>query len=123
MIERLESIVSQHADALAQDDPVTPAAVPKQYLQNTTTAAVHALRPQNLAQTICGWTYGVTSKRGRVRRSGNYERIPDLEGIPGPMICKNCMPSQIFPVIKYTCWAVEKYDTVRGRFVKYPASV
>ena len=94
MIERLEGIVSQHADALAQDDPVTPAAVPKQYLQNTTTAAVHALRPQNLAQTICGWTYGVTSKRGRVRRSGNYERIPDLEGIPGPMICKNCMPRE-----------------------------
>ena len=61
MIERLENIVNQIADALAQDDPVTPAAVPKQYLQNTTTAAVHALRPQNLAQTICGWTYGVTS--------------------------------------------------------------
>ena len=36
----------------------------------------------------------MTSKRGRVRRSGNYERIPDLEGIPGPMICKNCMPRE-----------------------------
>ena len=89
MLERLEGIVAQHAEALARDDPVAPSAVAKQYLQNTTTAAVHALRPQNPAQTICGWTYGVTCKRGRVRKSGNYERIPDLEGIFGPMICKN----------------------------------
>ena len=27
-------------------------------------------------------------------------------------ICKNCLPTQIFPHIEYKCWAVEKYFTV-----------
>ena len=27
-------------------------------------------------------------------------------------ICKNCMPTQIFPVIKYKCWAVDQYYKV-----------
>ena len=94
MLERPEGIVAQHAEALARDDPVAPSAVEKQYLQNTTTAAVHALRPQNPSQSICGWTYGVTCERGRVGKTGNSERIPDLEGIHGPIICKNCLPGE-----------------------------
>ena len=94
MIKLLNETVSRHATELARAHiAAASSTAPTRYVQNTTSAAVHAVRANNDSQTVCGWSFGLTCRRSRLRRtSGNHTIIESLSGVAWQLICKNCLP-------------------------------
>ena len=81
------------------DWTVDPAAVHRSPqsvgIQNTTSAAVQAVRANNDAQTVCGWSFGLTCSRSRLRKtSGNHVTIESLSDVAWQLICKDCLPQE-----------------------------
>ena len=64
-------------------------------LSDTTSAAVHAVRANIDAQTVCGWSCGLTCRRSRLRRTtGNHALVESLTEVSRQLICKNCPPQE-----------------------------
>ena len=96
MLKQLADTVSQHTTELARAEIAAAAtAAPTRYIQNTTSAAIHAVRANNNAQTVCGWSFGLTCRRSRLRRTtNNHVVVESLVGVSWQLICKNCLPQE-----------------------------
>ena len=96
MLEQLADTVSQHMTELARAQIAAAAsAAPTRYVQNTTSVAIHAIRANNNAQTVCGWSFGLTCRRSRLRRTtNNHVVVESLVGVSWQLICKNCLPQE-----------------------------
>ena len=84
MLRQLTATVSLHTTELAQAQiAAATTTAPTQFIQNTTSAAVHPVRANNNAQTVCGWTFGLTCRKSRLRRTtNNHIVIASLVEIP-----------------------------------------
>ena len=96
MLSLLTDTVSRHTTELARAQVAAASATaPTRFIQNTTSAAVHAVRANNDAQTVCGWSFGLTCSRSRLRKtSGNHVTIESLSDVAWQLICKNCLPQE-----------------------------
>ena len=94
MLKQLTETVSQHSTEIARERiAAAVSAAPTRYIQNTTSAAIHAVRANNNAQTVCGWSFGLTCRRSRLRRTtNNHVVVESLVGVSWQLICKNCLP-------------------------------
>ena len=96
MLRQVADTVSKHTTELASAQIAAAAtASPTRYIQNTTSAAIHAVRANNNAQTVCGWSFGLTCRRSRLRRTTNHHVVvASLVGVSWQLICKNCLPQE-----------------------------
>ena len=61
------------------------------FIQNTTTAAVHYAVANCNRSTVCGWPFASARKKGP---GPAYTIIPSLLGMPGFLMCENCLPTE-----------------------------
>ena len=96
MLQHPTATVTRHTTELARAQiAAATMSAPTKFIQNTTSAAVHSVRANNNAQTVCGWTVGLTCRRSRVRRTpNNHTEVASLAEIPWQLICKNCLPQE-----------------------------
>ena len=64
---------------------------PRVFVQNTVTSAVHLAKANDNRHSICGWDFGAARKKGP---GPPFRFGPCLNGIPGHVICKTCLPTE-----------------------------
>ena len=96
-VETLERTLQLHAQELtawnvdAKKDPITS------LIQNTSSATVHQSSPNVFGRARCGWCYDGPTYRSRRRvAASSYHILPNLDGIPGDMICDRCLSTEGF---------------------------
>ena len=91
-MSRLEESVQEQSREVAlltaaQNSPARPA-----FVQNTATATVHQVRPAEDGRTLRGWRFrGPTCRAGRAESALAFRLLPDIDNIPGNMICERCL--------------------------------
>ena len=61
------------------------------FVQNTDSAAVHFARARDDGFTACGWRYSTARSASS---SPAYRFVNCLNGIPGHLLCKACLPTE-----------------------------
>ena len=93
MVE-LERSLQVQAQELSTLNAASTADVAMDYIQNCATATVHQASPSTLGRARCGWCYDGSTHRARRKVAvGTYRVLPNLDGIPGDMICERCLPA------------------------------
>ena len=64
---------------------------PRVFVQNTVSSSVHLAKPNDARHTICGWDFGAARKKGP---GPPFRFVPCLNGLPGHVICKTCLPTE-----------------------------
>ena len=64
---------------------------PRVFVQNTTSGAVHYAKVNDDRHTVCGWPFGAARKKSV---GSPYRFVPCLNGMPGHLICKTCLPTE-----------------------------
>ena len=93
----LARIIEGHAAELAQLTAASRAAPAGDFIQNTATSKVHMASTTDIGRARgCGWQFdGATFRARRRVPAKSFRILPNLDGIPGDMICERCLPDQM----------------------------